>query len=301
MQTRKLHQLLKFEESLYTLQYMHELHPTFRPPSDMDGKIWQYMELAEFVSMLYRKALFFIRANKLRDPYEGIIPQFNNVIRSSEYNRNEEKQAFQNQEQSNHSIQRLPQTMLQQFQLYRELILINPWHYNEYESAAMWNLYSHENAGIAIQSTTTRLSKCFKRNNEDTIWIGKVQYLDFSKDWMNESNNLFQAFVTKRKSFEYENEIRAVTCLPDNNHPRNEWIEKTANKEEKVSSFKPRIVNPRELTDKGKYVSADLQILIEKVYIAPYAESWFKEVVESLLSKYQLNATVTKSDLYTVS
>src|ERR687898_80213 len=261
MQTRKLHQLLKFEESLYTLQYMHELHPTFRPPSDMDGKIWQYMELAEFVSMLHRKALFFIRANKLRDPYEGIIPQFNNVIRSSEYNGNEEKQAFQNQEQSNHPIQRLPQTMLQQFQLYRELILINPWHYNEYESAAMWNLYSHENAGIAIQSTTTRLSKCFRRNNEDTIWIGKVQYLDFS----------------------------------------NEWMEKTANKEEKVSSFKPRIVNPRELTDKGKYVSADLQILIEKVYIAPYAESWFKEVVESLLSKYQLNATVTKSDLYTVS
>ena len=32
---------------------------------------------------------------------------------------------------------------------------------------------------------------------------------------MNEWNNPFQAFVTKRKSFEYENEIRAVTCLPD--------------------------------------------------------------------------------------
>ena len=79
----------------------------------------------------------------------------------------------------------------------------------------MWNLYSHENAGIAIQSTTTRLSKCFRDNNDDTIWIGKVHYLDFSKDWMNEWNNLFQAFVTKRKSFEYENEIRAVTCLHD--------------------------------------------------------------------------------------
>jgi hypothetical protein len=105
--------------------------------------------------------------------------------------------------------------------------------------------------------------------------------LDFSKDWMNEWSNLLQAFVTKRKSFEYENEIRAVTCLPDN-RLSDEWIIKEANKE-KVSSFKPRIVNPRELTDKGKYVSADLQTLIEKVYIAPYAESWFKEVVESLV------------------
>jgi len=277
---------------------MHELHPTFRPPSDMDGKIWQYMELAEFVSMLHRKALFFIKANKLRDPYEGIIPQFNDVIRSSEYNK-VQKQNFQSQDQSNHFIERLPQTMIQQFQLYRELILINPWHYNEYESAAMWNLYSHENAGIAIQSTTRRLSKSFRNNNEDIIWIGKVQYLDFSKDWMNEWNNLFQAFVTKRKSFEYENEIRAVTCLPDN-HLSSEWIAKAANKE-KPSSFKLGIVKPRELTDKGKYVSADLQVLIEKVYIAPYAEPWFEEVVESLLSKYELNATVTKSDLYTVS
>jgi hypothetical protein len=79
----------------------------------------------------------------------------------------------------------------------------------------MWNLYSHENAGIAIQSTTTKLSKCFEDNNEDTIWIGKVQYLDFSKDWMDKWNDILEAFIIKRKSFEYENEIRAITCLPD--------------------------------------------------------------------------------------
>jgi len=284
---------------------MHEPHPIFRPPPDMDGKIWQYMELAEFVSMLHRKALFFIKANKLRDPYEGLIPQFNNNYnrtRGSEYNKQGEEegsQNFQNQDQSNRFVQRLPQAMLQKFELYRELLLINPWHYNEYESAAMWNLYSHENAGIAIQSTTTKLSKCFRDNNDDTIWIGKVQYLDFSKDWMNEWNNLFQAFVTKRKSFEYENEIRAVTCLPDD-RLRDEWIVKTAIRE-RVSSSKWRIVKPTDLTDKGKYVNANLQTLIEKVYIAPYAESWFEEVVESLLSKYELNATVTKSDLYTIS
>jgi hypothetical protein len=71
--------------------------------------------------------------------------------------------------------------MIRQLKLYREVVLINGWHYNEYESAAMWNLYSHENAGIAIQSTTTKLSKCFEDNNKDTIWIGKVQYLEFFK------------------------------------------------------------------------------------------------------------------------
>jgi hypothetical protein len=280
---------------------MHAQHPTFRLPPNMDGKIWQYMELAEFVSMLHRKALFFVKANKLRDPYEGIMPQFNNLIRSPGYSK-ENQQQSQSQDQSSRYIQKLPQIMIQQFQLYRELVLVNPWHHNEYESAAMWNLYSHENAGIAIQSTTRKLSKCFNDNKEDTIWIGKVQYLDFSKDGTNEWDNLLQAFVTKRKSFEYENEIRAVTCLPDDNLSK-ERIVKTANREDFFfsSSSKARVINPRELTDKGKYVSADLQTLIEKVYIAPYAEPWFEEVLESLLSKYELNTSVTKSDLYTIS
>jgi len=60
-------------------------------------------------------------------------------------------------------------------------------------------------------------------------------------------------------------------------------------------------MNPTELTDKGKYVCADLQRLVEKVYVAPYAESWFEVVILSLLSKYELDALVIKSDLYTIS
>lgn len=279
---------------------MHKSHPAFRAPPDTDGKIWQYMELAEFVSMLNRKALFFVKASKLRDPYEGIIPQYSNMIRSKRENE-EQKQYFQSVYESNNGLNRkMAQTMGEQFQMYRQLVLINPWHYNEYESAAMWSLYSHENAGIAIQSTTRRLSECFKDNNEDNIWIGKVQYLDFSEDWMNEWKNLFQAFVTKRKSFEYEKEIRAVTCLPDDNVSRHLLVN-TATEESNPFSSRERTVNPKELTDKGKYVSADLHMLVEKVYVAPYAEPWFEEVVESLLSKYDLDSVVIKSDLYTIS
>ena len=279
---------------------MHKSHPAFRAPPDTDGKIWQYMELAEFVSMLNRKALFFVKASKLRDPYEGIIPQYSNMIRSKRENE-EQKQYFQSVYESNNGLNRkMAQTMGEQFQMYRQLVLINPWHYNEYESAAMWSLYSHENAGIAIQSTTRRLSECFKDNNEDNIWIGKVQYLDFSVDWMNEWKNLFQAFVTKRKSFEYEKEIRAVTCLPDDNVSRHLLVN-TATEESNPFSSRERTVNPKELTDKGKYVSADLHMLVEKVYVAPYAEPWFEEVVESLLLKYDLDSVVIKSDLYTIS
>jgi Protein of unknown function (DUF2971) len=275
---------------------MHALHPTFKLPPNLDGKIWQYMELAQFVSMLHRKALFFVKTKKLRDPYEGIMPQFNNLTRSVVYN--EQEQDTKIQQQSDDFAEIPPHSMIRQFKLYRDAVLINGWHSNEYESAAMWHLYAHENAGIAIQSTIRKLSKCFKDNNRDTVWIGQIQYLDFSKDWVNEWNDVFQAFLIKRKSFEYENEIRAVTCLPDHNQSGKGVL--NAVDKAKVCSLNSTAANPEELTDKGKYVSADLQTLVENVYIAPYAESWFKEVIESLLSKYRLNAKVIKSDLYTI-
>jgi len=91
--------------------YMHTQHPTFKLPPNMDGKIWQYMELAEFVSMLHRKALFIVKATKLRDPYEGIMPQFNNLIRSLGYSK--VYQQSQSQEQSSQYIEKLPQIIKQ--------------------------------------------------------------------------------------------------------------------------------------------------------------------------------------------
>ena len=276
---------------------MHALNPTFKLPPNLNGKIWQYMELAQFVSMLHRRALFFVKARKLRDPYEGIIPQFNNLTRSAVFDEEEQETKILKQSDDFPKIE--PHSIRRQFELYRELVLINGWHSSEYESAAMWHLYAHENAGIAIQSTIGRLSKCFEKNHTDTIWIGQIQYLDFSKDWINEWNDVFQAFLIKRKSFEYENEIRAVTCLPDRHHYSGKGVLDAVDKA-KVRSPKPIVANPEEITDKGKYVSADLQTLIENIYIAPYAESWFKEVIESLLSKYQLKAKVIKSDLYTI-
>ncbi len=46
-------------------------------------------------------------------------------------------------------------------------------------------------------------------------------------------------------------------------------------------------------------MSTELDILIENIYVSPSAEKWFKEVVESLVSRYGLSKNVIKSDLYT--
>ncbi len=277
---------------------MHINHPSFKAPPNLDGKIWQYMDLAQFVSMLQRKQLFFVKANQLRDPYEGTIPQYTKKSTSTYKAQRKSPNQGERFDRFNSTI---PEVLKKQFQAYREMILINSWHYNEYESAAMWQLYSQENAGVAIQSTANRLGKCFANNNQDNVWIGKVDYLDYSKELNSGEWNLFEAFVTKRKSFEYENEIRAITCLPHGDIDNNGILNKQSKQNKKIpTTDQLPTMDPMDLTDKGKYVSADLQTLIENVYVAPFSEAWFKDVVESLLSRYKLKANVIKSDLYTV-
>ena len=46
-------------------------HPSFESPADRDVSIWRYMDLAKFIWILQKKALFFARADQLGDPYEG--------------------------------------------------------------------------------------------------------------------------------------------------------------------------------------------------------------------------------------
>lgn len=55
---------------------MYEEHPVFNPPSD-DAVLWRYMDFTKFVSLLEKSALFFARADKLGDPFEGAFSKIN--------------------------------------------------------------------------------------------------------------------------------------------------------------------------------------------------------------------------------
>lgn len=59
----------------------------------------------------------------------------------------------------------------------REAVLINCWHINDHESAAMWKLYARSDKGISIKSTVQRLTDALKCKEE--VWVGAVQYLDY--------------------------------------------------------------------------------------------------------------------------
>jgi len=244
---------------------MYKEHPVFEKPENENAKIWRYMDFTKFVSLLDRSALFFTRADKLGDPFEGSYSRANIELRPIVYRDKEKSEVPQG----------MLTTLSKVFQATPKFTFINSWHLNEYESAAMWRLYLKSNEGIAIQSSFSRLKGCLKDEEHD-IYIGKVKYIDFDKDWMPEGNT-FYPFVHKRKSFEHEQELRAV-------------IQEMSPKGGRIDLSKP-------LFDDGIYVAVDLNLLIERIYLAPTCPAWLFELTKSVTKKYGLDKEVVQSGL----
>jgi hypothetical protein len=274
---------------------MHEYHSSFLEPVDKNVKIWRYMDFQKLMSIIDRKSLFFVKASKLFDPFEGSLPKFNRQIENREAVYSRTRGNFASEEQYRFFVNSYAN--MGGYERRKPITLINSWHISEYESAAMWDLYSHRNAGAAIQSTFKRLSDCLKDNTSDTVWIGKVNYMDFEKEWLNEGN-LYDAFMAKRKPFEHERELRAITSLP-----LKSLIKSKADRiREKTNPTPKRIIDPNQVTDSGKFVPVNLDILIERIYISPLAAPWFGDLVRSLLGKFSIDPNkIIKSDLYDLS
>ncbi len=237
---------------------MYKEHPVFEKPENENAKIWRYMDFTKFVSLLDKSALFFTRADKLGDPFEGSYSKANIQLRPWV-----------------HDL-RSAIDLSEFYRLLPKFTVINCWNLSEYESAAMWKLYLKSNEGIAIQSTFNRLRNSLKDENHN-IYIGRVKYIDYEKEWMPEGNS-FYPFVHKRKSFEHEQELRAVS-------------QNLPSKGGKIDlSIEPAFGD-------GIYVPLDLEILIGKIYLAPTSPEWLNQLVKSVTRKYELDKEVLQSSL----
>ena len=237
-------------------------YPHLKTPKDENVKIWRYMDFTKFVSLLDKSALFFTRADKLGDPFEGSFPKIYTEL-GSDYGK-----------------ERIPSSIFKNIREYRMFLpkctIVNCWHLNEYESAAMWKLYLKSNEGIAIQSTFDRLKKCFV-DEEYEILIGEVDYIDYEREWIPDSLDI-DPFVYKRKSFEHERELRAIVQTFYHN------------KNGSINYKKSRL-------DDGAYIKVNLNTLIDKLYIAPTSPKWICKLIKSTVKKYGLSKRVLQSSL----
>lgn len=161
----------------------------------------------------------------------------------------------------------------------------------------MWNLYSQLKTGISILATYGRLCRSFGNNFDDDTFIGKVKYIDYDRDSINDFDML-ELFVTKRKHFEYEKELRVITTTTFYRYDNRRLILGDATKElYKIEPFKQNRTTL--LTDAGRYVPVDLEALLDKIFVAPLSEDWYVNLVKSVVSKYGISQDkVVKSNLY---
>ena len=141
---------------------------------------------------------------------------------------------------------------------------INCWYASDYESAAMWKLYA-PTSGLAIRTTFPALRDSFI--DTESVFIGKVNYINYETDVMDLQGNVMSAVLYKRHHFQHENEVRAV-CM-----------------------------NAADQPSASQYIKVDLDILIKEIVIAPYAPNWFKELVREVGARLQLKAPIVDSQL----
>ncbi len=91
-------------------------------------------------------------------------------------------------------------------------VFINCWHMSEYESQALWKIYSR--VGIAVQSTFVRLAQSFNEPDEK-IYVSEGEYANYSETpirW--DADDWALPSLSKRQQFEYGRELRAVVAKP---------------------------------------------------------------------------------------
>ena len=145
------------------------------------------MSTAKFLALLNTSQLYFVRADKFEDPYEGTLPKaVVGNIKSGEW-----------------------PTIYSASQDQRSCSYVNCWHLNNYESEAMWKTYAPGDATIGIRTTLGNLKKSFNKEFKFNVYLGSIRYIDYENDMLL-MQNLLEPLLHKRKSFEHEKEIRAI-------------------------------------------------------------------------------------------
>lgn len=224
--------------------------------------ILRYMDFPKFMSLLQNRKLYFTRADKFEDPLEGDVPSVYIDSLLSFYKCDIYKILHDKILKDKYDLDTIKKDILGKFEKYRSETFISCWteNKNETESYALWKIYAKK-YGVAIQTTVRKLKEITKSKG---AVIYRVKYIDdsianlhvprFSNKLTFESENFF---VCKKAEYCYENEIRAMFTTED-------------------------YYNLEVLID-------NVDNFIDKIYISPFAEEWFFDLIKDILVKYELN------------
>lgn len=249
-------------------------------PLEPDAILWRYLDIEKFRSLLETSSLFFCRADKFSDPFEGSVPRkeaehrieadrIASVHLGREYNEEKAKE-------SSATTGRLHRSL-------KASTIVNCWHINESESDAMWRLYLKDNEGVAIQTTAVRMMKAIDEAS-DLVGVSKIRYIDYENGvWYHPTEyphphyNLYMPLVHKRIEFKHETEFRLLIDIDEAVHNEQYWEDQP--------------------NHKGKLVPINLSTLIEKVYLPPTVDRYTSSLIKKVATDLGFDLTFVESKL----
>lgn len=158
----------------------------------------------------------------------------------------------------------------EQAKVQRQCAFTNCWYRSEHESSSQWKTYGAK--GVALKTSVGKLKDCFNRTTE-RVYIFNVKYIDYDND-MIPLGNAFYPLIHKPIHFVSEKELRAIIWYPPTEDNKNRFKEIY-----------------------GIYVSVDLSILFDSIYLHPEAPDWMFALLNKILKRYGHDRKVKKSKL----
>ena len=268
-------------------------------------KVFRYMDLAKFLSLIHQKTIFFARASSYEDSLEGMPTDLDECLGSdfselldvalnsswsstspdtSEEGRRK-KEDETNKAKLNYE-NRMIKTIFgpqkaSEFSDYSSVqkavsnwVDVSCWHTDasDVESMAMWKIYGGGSASVCVESTVGEVIHSMNITPEYNVYSGVVSYIDYRNDYVGVDEPL-RFFFNKSKYYAFEKELRFVlhsTLLKDLNMPRSEL---------------------------GTSVDVDPRILIKGVMVSPTASKWFFDLIALVMKDSGYSVPVSRSKI----
>jgi hypothetical protein len=268
---------------------MYVSDPNLTVPAD-DAWLWRYQSFDKFMLFLEAGALWFSRADQFYDPFEVAVPDKD--LPAARTNLFESVRAAGADDFVQRWLARFGGTTIEELKALPDgqlasllprfanhFAYVSCWQRNDTESAGLWAQYAPGN-GVAVRTTSGTLRQALDTGSGGyNVALGEVHYLDYhTESWG--PYHQFSATFHKRRSFSYEQEVRAVISWP-------QWDDVIAGS-----------VDPASMPDlRGIAIPVDLSQLLHSVVISPNATGWFADLVASVVDRYGLSHAPVVSEL----
>ena len=235
---------------------------------ELNATLWRYLSFAKFCSLVERQELFFALVSDMADMYEGFISQ---------------------------PPPRKPGDRFQQAECFgREVLheiarsaLISCWTEAGHESSLMWTSYAGEE-GVAIRTSFHDLQESLRVIDAGLpVTFGKVKYINYRQQQVPRFG--WAPLFHKRREYRGEDEVRAVLPCPP-------WeVRPDPDKQKGTVVDVPLDSDVAE--QRGRYIPVNLGILVKDIVVSPHAAPWFVQLVQSVVDRSPVKASVTPSTL----